>query len=122
MARPVSNPELQRHILGTYLSLRLGMVVIGGVLPFLIYLVGRESGIGLQSSMSYFYWASDAAGDAPSRDWFVGGLFAIGACLYLYKGFRTPENVALNLAALFGGGVAVIPTSKTDGSLFSLHG
>jgi hypothetical protein len=43
------------------------------------------------------------------RDWFVGALFAIAACLYLYKGFTPKENRLLNLAAVFAVGVAIFP-------------
>ena len=61
----------------------------------------------LAGSMSEYYWA--AAGDVvPARNVFVGGLFAVSACLWLYKGFSPRENVALNLAGLFAVGVALV--------------
>ena len=116
--------ELQDHIFGTYVSLRYGMAVIGAVLPVLVYAIGAVHGVELQGSMSAYYWAPDGV-NAPSRNWFVGCLFAVAASLYLYKGFTIPENVALNLAALFGVGVAVFPMEwncTVDCGRFSTHG
>jgi hypothetical protein len=117
--------KVQDHVFGTYISLRRGMVIIGAVLPVLVWAVGRLNDVELQDSISAYYWAPDGP-DAPSRNWFVGGLFAVAACLYLYKGFNTRENVALNLAGLFLVGVAVFPmdeyTCTVNCSRFSVHG
>ena len=116
--------ELADHIFDTYVSLRYGMAVIGAALPLLVYAVGAVHGVELQGSMSAYYWAPDGV-SAPSRNWFVGCLFALAACLYLYKGFTIRENVALNLAAVFGVGVAVFPTEwkcEVDCGRFSAHG
>jgi hypothetical protein len=51
------------------------------------------------------------------RDVFVGIVFAVGAFLYLYKGFGKLENYALNLAGIFGVGVALLPL-KTGNKTF----
>jgi hypothetical protein len=115
---------LQKHVFTTYVTLRYGLVYIGALLPIVLYAVGAAYGIKLQGSMSAYYWA--AAGDVvPARDCFVGGLFAVAACLYLYKGFSPPENRALNLAGLFGVGIALFPMAEPgtppDGK-FSVHG
>jgi uncharacterized membrane protein len=125
--RAVERRKLQAHVLGTYISLRHGMVLIGVVLPFAVMVAGCIGGVGLQESISAYYWAASTASpeSPPSRDWFVGSLFAIAACLYLYKGFTTAENVALNLAALFAVGVALFPTPwdcRPDCGRFSVHG
>lgn len=75
----------------------------------------RKSQAGFLKGISFF----------TTRDLFVGGLFAAGACLYLYKGFSTKENVALNLAGVFALFVTLLPTAATsaDGGLVSkLHG
>ena len=118
--------ELQEHIFSTYLTLRYGIILIGALLPVIVYVVGLVKGIPLQDSISAYYWASPLlGGDAPSRNWFVGGLFAVAAFLYLYKGFSTAENVALNFAAILAVGVAVFPmewASEADSGKFSLHG
>jgi hypothetical protein len=116
--------DLPDHVFGTYVSLRYGLAAIGAALPIVVYLIGVANGVKLQSSMSAYYWAT-RAGNAPSRDWFVGCLFAVAAGLYLYKGFTTAENVVLNLAGIFAVGVAVIPMQwecKIDCDRFSLHG
>ena len=117
--------ELQKHVFGTYVTLRYGMTFIGALLPIVLYAVGAAYGIPLAGSMSEYYWAKSTAGVVPARDVFVGGLFAVAACLYLYKGFSTRENVALNLAGLFAVGIAIFPMADpslaSDGK-FSVHG
>lgn len=128
--------QLYEHIFATYISLRKGMAATGLLLPWIVLFWGYLFGIGLQPSISDYYWAApgtpivdfqwsiflDQA--APSRVWFVGLIFALAAFLYLYKGFSVKENIALNLAALLAVGVAIFPMCKpgaTCGS-FSLHG
>ena len=117
--------EMQKHVFGTYVTLRLGLTFIGALLPIVLYALGAAHGIGLKGSMSEYYWAKSTGGFVPARDCFVGGLFAVAACLYLYKGFSSRENVALNLAGLFALGVAIFPMAEpglpSDGK-FSVHG
>jgi hypothetical protein len=120
-----STDELQKHMLGTYFGLRAGLAVIGIVLPLIVMIAGGVlHGVGLESSISQYYH-SKGLSFLTTRDFFVGGLFAAAACLYLYKGFSTKENVALNLAGAFAIFVALLPTGgpSTDGVLVSkLHG
>jgi hypothetical protein len=52
------------------------------------------------------------------RDVFVGGLWAVGAALYLYKGFSSAENRALNAAGVFAVCVAVFPTRSGNAWTF----
>jgi hypothetical protein len=116
--------ELQEHIFSSYLQLRYGAAIIGALLPLIIYTVGILHHVSLADSISDYYWVPDGP-EAPSRDWFVGCLFAVAALLYLYKGFSKAENVALNLAALLALGVALFPTAEYDnasGGDFSIHG
>ena len=108
------NPsELQKHVLDTYLTLRIGIAVLACAFPFMLLLVGKLAGVENQGSMSAYYWA-----EARREGWlsspqgrvvFVGMLYAIAAFLYLYKGFTKRENVALNLAAFFAVCVAFFP-------------
>jgi hypothetical protein len=114
--------ELEEHIFSTYVSLRYGLAAIGIGLPIVICLAGKLNGVGLKGSMSAYYWVTSASGYPSPRDCFVGGLFAVAACLYLYKGFTTLENVFLNLAAVFGAGVAMIPECQAGCGWFTLHG
>lgn len=115
--------DLQKHIFATYLHLRSGMAVLAILLPVVVYAVGLLHQIGLQDSLSAYYWAPDPP-ECPVRIYFVALLFAIAAFLYLYKGFTYAENIALNLAALFAVGVALVPMAwRADTSpAFSWHG
>lgn len=112
--------ELQEHIFSTYLTLRYGIILIGALLPVIVWAVGEVNGVSLRNSISAYYLPIEGQVEAPSRNWFVGGLFAVAALLYLYKGFSKAENIALNLAAIFAVGVAIFPTE--EGKAYTLHG
>ncbi|EXI92785.1 MAG: hypothetical protein AW12_00265 [Candidatus Accumulibacter sp. BA-94] len=123
-AKSVSRSDIERHIYGTYIYLRVGMGVIAVAFPVLLYAWGAAHGIPLADSMSAYYWETLEKG-SPVRVWFIGGLFAIGACLFLYQGFTKGENYALNLAGLLAIGVAYFPMEWNCGSnckSFSMHG
>lgn len=109
MMRGVASAErLRRHIESTYLSLRIGIAVVGAALPIVLWAGALVlHGTSLQSSMSAYYFTA-------LRDVFVGALFAVGVALYLYKGFSGEENVALSLAGVFAVCVAVFPTGTGD--------
>lgn len=112
-ANPTTKEEraaLKSHILGSYMTLRYGMGVMALLLPLILYIVGKAHGISLQGSMSAYYWAG-ADGIIAPRTIFVGGLLALGAFFYLYKGFTRAENIALNFAAFFAAMVAFFPMS-----------
>jgi hypothetical protein len=108
--------ELQSHMLGTYFGLRIGLVVIGVALPLVVLVAGGVlHDVGLKRSISAYYHPGPAAlSFFTTRDFFVGGLFAAAACLYLYKGFSAKENIALNLAGIFACFVALLPTGFED--------
>ncbi len=97
--------QLRQHVTGTYLNVRFGIVMIGAALPVALWLGGRifddES---LRASMSAYYYS------LTMRNVFVGALAAIGAILYLYKGFSRAEDWALNLAGICVILVALVPT------------
>src|SRR5215471_6209465 len=62
-------------------------------------------------------------GGGSMRNWFVGILFAVGVFLYLYKGFSTTENYALNIAVAFALGIALNPMELWEKSSgVSWHG
>ncbi|RKH02739.1 hypothetical protein D7V97_27580 [Corallococcus sp. CA053C] len=122
----MDNDKLQEHILSTYLNLRFFIAAAAVLIPLVVYGVGRLHGIGLQDSISAYYWAQ-GPGEMypPARAWFVGGLLGVAALLYLYKGFSFEENAALNLAAVLAVGVAVFPMQwncQEECGRFSLHG
>jgi hypothetical protein len=121
--------ELQKHVFSTYITLRYGMAILALAFPLLLYAIGLYHGISLQDSFSHYYFALSPADTTekvfPMRTWFVGILFALGACLYLYKGFSRRENYALNLAGAFAWGVALFPMSigcRDNCPKLSLHG
>jgi hypothetical protein len=99
--------ELDRTITETYFTLRWGMVIIAVVFPILLWAGGvRFSALPFWpplASMSAYY-------DSGMRDWFVGFLFAVAVCLYLYKGLSDKENYLLNSAGVFSVGIAVNPS------------
>lgn len=104
--------ELQEHMVGTYDGLRRGLAAIGAALPILVLLVGGVlHGEWCKGSISAYYHTGSSLGIFTTRDLFVGSLLAVGTCLYLYRGFSTRENVALNLAGVFAAFVALLPTA-----------
>jgi hypothetical protein len=105
--KPMEPDQLQQHVYATYRSLRVGIAVIALIFPLLLWFGGAYAGIPLQESMSAYYHA--ASGAHTMRDWFTGILFAVGAFLYLYRGFSWQEDWALNFAGVFAVCVAVIP-------------
>ena len=113
--------ELDKHILSTYFSLRLGIAVLAIAFPFALVIGGKlYAGLDLQSSLSAYYYP---APDGKSvGDVFVGVLFAVGAFLYLYKGFSNRENIALNIAGILAIGIALFPTCRGECPKVTPHG
>ncbi|HEV2147506.1 MAG TPA: hypothetical protein VGR37_08905 [Longimicrobiaceae bacterium] len=119
-----SADELQEHMLGTYDSLRTGLWVIGAALPLIVLFAGGIlHHVWFEPSVSDYYHTDHKIRFFTTRDFFVGGLLAVGACLYLYKGFSTRENVALNLAGGLAAVVALFPNagSESDDSVSVVH-
>lgn len=109
---PKTHSELLKHFSDTYFSLRVGLVALAFAMPFVLYLYGKfRHGLDLQPSMSAYFWAAakDQCATFPMRTIFVGFLFAIGVCLYVYKGLTDLENYLLNAAALCASLVAIYP-------------
>src|SRR3954463_16597110 len=103
----MSSDELQKHILSTYFSLRLGIAIVGFSFPVVLWIVGALwANFPLLDSMSEYYRLLGNHGHSM-RDLFVGPLFVIGACLYLYKGYSPLENVLLNLGGVSCIGIAL---------------
>ncbi len=89
----------------TYQSLRWAMLVITILLP-IIFLVSA-GWVDMQGSISAFYHTS-------MRNVFVGMLFAISICLFVYKGYNDFEDSALTTAGFYLLGVALFPTIHPD--------
>jgi hypothetical protein len=103
-----SSENFKRHVLQTYMSLRVGMGVVTAAFPILMYVVGRMSGVGLQDSISAYYW-QDGTNPGTPRVWFCGVLFALAVFFWLYRGFTNKEDWAFKLAAVCAIGVACVP-------------
>ncbi len=98
--------DISEHMKATYRALRLGVAVLGILLPWLLWIAGRVAGAPLQPSMSDYY-------DAGMRDEFVAVLCAVAFLLVSYKGYTSLENWALNLGGAFLVGVALVPTGRS---------
>ena len=126
MKEPKSPSELQEHMLWTYYGLRVGLAAIGIALPILVVVAGGVlHGVWLEPSISQYYHTELKLLWLTTRDIFVGGLLAVAACLYLYKGYSNKENIALNLAGVFAALVALLPTAAAghaSGVISKLHG
>ena len=115
-------PEtLRDHVLGSYFTLRWGLAIAAISFPWLLAGVAKLwRSIPMQASVSAYYHA----GDGTMRNAFVGVLFAIGAVLYIYKGFSRAENIALNLAGILLVIVALSPMEwncRSECARLSLH-
>lgn len=98
--------NLSPSIRNTYWWLRWGMVSLAFAFPLLLWF-GNAWFFQLpvwppRDSMSAYY----ASG---MRDWFVGVLFSVAACLVLYKGLTAREDYFLNCGGFFAAGIAVNP-------------
>src|SRR5688572_3707669 len=116
--------DLQKHVLATYFTLRMGIALIAIVFPLLLWIGGKfYAGLPLQDSMSAYYHA--VLDGKSMRDWFVGILFAVGVFLYLYKSYSNNENFALNIAGIMALGIAIFPMEWECGTgcaKYSIHG
>lgn len=134
--------DIQKQMMATFLSLRVGVGVIGILFPLVLWCGGNIAGIHLADSMSAYYHANRdcidpqrpedqapcsalplPAGEGPMRNWFVGILFAVGVCLYLIKGFSRWENIFLTSAGILAVCVAIFPMPWTGGKFigFPIH-
>ena len=118
----IEDSRLEDRFQKTYFMLRGGVATLGGLLPLLLYGDAKlRAGVGLQASMSAYYYA----GNGVARDIFVGVLVAVGAALFLYRGFSRAEDVALNFAGVFAVAVAMFPMQWQCGAnctWWSVHG
>ena len=90
----------------TYMCLRFVMAIVAFILP-VVFLISAKW-VDMQGSISAFY-------HTDMRNVFVGLVFAIGMCLYAYKGYNNLENYCLTAAGLFLFGVALAPTDAPPG-------
>jgi hypothetical protein len=106
--------ELQKHVFGTYFELRIVLAAVGFLFPLVVIATGWliDDRLGVQDSLSAYYWATKDGFNA-SRVPFVGGLFAVGTALYIYRGYTEEENLWLNIAGVCAIMIAVFPMRWT---------
>jgi hypothetical protein len=112
---PVPVPQnIAEPMLATWFDSRLILAILGFAFPFVLWLGGREwAGIELQNSMSAYYHATGPSGRSMSI-LFTGTLFAVGALLFVQKGFGLGEGLLLKLAAVMAVLVAIFPMCWGD--------
>jgi hypothetical protein len=107
--------HVDNAIVENYRKLRTRIGVIALAFPLVLLAVGAAWGIGIQPTLSNYYFAMDTVSGRvdhyPVRLWFCGILFVVGVFLYKYQGFSENEDRWLSLAGLFALGVAVFPMS-----------
>ncbi len=99
--------SLVDHVYLTYRSLRVGLALTCFAIPIGLIVVGFMANIGIQESLSNYYYA-----EFPPRllrVLFVGLLFLFGGLLIAYRGFDTWDNWIHNFAGAFALGVAIFP-------------
>lgn len=97
---PTHADDILANISASYFMLRRGMALLAFALPVILWVGG-----GLEGSLSAYYHADGGR----MRDVFVGALWAIGTFLFLYRGYSTAEDRALNGAGLLAVMVALAP-------------
>lgn len=114
---PIGLPiEQQIYALKTWRYLRVAMAAIATALFAAVVeevLRGHHDLDGktvhcFQGSISAYYYT-------PVHAFLVGGLVAIGVCLFCLKGDTPVEDVLLNLAGMFAPVVALVPTDPPGG-------
>jgi hypothetical protein len=101
-------------IVENYRKLRTRIGIIAFMFPLVLIAAGWGWGIGVQPTLSNYYFAQDPLGRVdlyPVRLWFCGFLFVVGVFLYKYQGFSKNEDRWLSAAGLFALLVAVFPMS-----------
>ncbi|MBO3087053.1 hypothetical protein [Cellulomonas dongxiuzhuiae] len=97
----------RRAARSTYRSLRLGVVILLGLLGAAVVLESVRLGCWLDS-LSAYYWSG-------ARDALVGSLCAVGALLVAYTGTDDVEDALLDVAGLLALVVAFVPTEPRTG-------
>ena len=94
----------EADVVNTYRYLRLATV------PLLLMLLISVSIEALRLDPDCLLGSISAYYYTPARGAFVGGLCAVGACLIIYKGNDTLEDVLLNFSGFMAFVVALVPT------------
>jgi hypothetical protein len=91
------------NVLGTYRSLRIGVVILVLMLFASVFIQAASAGWCLQSSISAYFFT-----DAHTI--FIAVLCALGTLLLVYKGSSDTEDVLYDFAGFWAFLVATVPT------------
>lgn len=109
--------------------LRRGIAVFAAICPVIIILLGLALGPWRGSLSEYYYSAYHCKLSVPAdannchflgnflRDFFVGGLCAMGSLLALYRGYSRREDWALSLAGISVACMALSPMHMSPDGL-----
>lgn len=121
--------HVNKAIAENYRKMRTRMGVLAAIFPVVLVIAGIVWGLGLQPTLSDYYYAKDPLGARidpyPVRLWFCGILAIVGFFLCRYSGFSKHEDWWLNAAGLFVLGVAIFPMvlgGKSDFNPFASIG
>lgn len=95
------------HLEASFIVLRRGMAVIALLFPLAFIASSWAGRTAWQPSMSAYYWTEDL-----ERNFYVGGLCAIGVFLILYKGYTIAEDWILNVAGACAVGTAFFAMTR----------
>ncbi len=101
------NETLNEQVFRTYQNQRVGICVIGVLVPFLVWTSDfvQFGTIWPRESISAYYHSDHTL----TRDLFVGNLFVVGVFLLLYRGYSTMENIVLDIGGVCLTLVALFP-------------
>jgi hypothetical protein len=98
-------PQAERSLIISYLTLRKAIGFLGVALPFVVslgaFIFFRT---GLQGSISSYYYTG-------MRNVFVGIFWAIGIFLISYRGYGLADAIAGILGCIFAVGITLFPTT-----------
>jgi hypothetical protein len=100
-----SGSGLARHMLSTYVNLRVGLAFIALSWPFILWIGGNAHGIPLQDSLSDYYHAEAASSSSGTEAIFLSLLVVILLTIYAVFVWQidthpTPFTVAVGAAAI----------------------
>jgi hypothetical protein len=115
--------HVNKAIVENYGKMRTRMGFLALAFPAVVVIAGFLWGLGLQPTLSDYYFAKDRVGARidiyPARVWFCGVLAIVGFFLWKYAGFSKNEDRWLNAAGSFVLGVAIFPMALGGHSDFN---
>ena len=84
------NPNNDDELIHSYLTLRRSLALLALALPILLIALGSliEDELTIRTTISAYWHAGSQGWHLETRDVFVGALFALGAFLIAYRGYK----------------------------------